>query len=194
MLLLGVLAAQAEAAAGAASDYDLLESEILTGVQASVTFSSLNSTYGSTYSHLQIRGVVQTTRSSSLDSLRIQVNSDTGSNYAYHFIQGGNPPSLTSGNASSQTNIFAGYSPGITNSYSWEPVVIDILDAFNTNKYSTFRYLSGMVDPNWQLPMFGSGLWMNTNALDEIKLFPDVGGAFSIGTRLSLYGLRSVTT
>jgi hypothetical protein len=40
MLLLGVLAAQAEAAApAAAGSYDLLETEILTGTQASVTFT-----------------------------------------------------------------------------------------------------------------------------------------------------------
>jgi hypothetical protein len=77
MLLLGVLAAQAEAAApAAAGSYDLLETEILTGTQASVTFSSLNSTYGADYQHLQLRIVTRDNRGiSGTNNIRLQVNS-----------------------------------------------------------------------------------------------------------------------
>jgi hypothetical protein len=74
---LGILAAQISVAAGS---YDLLETEILTGSQTSVTFSSLNSTYGADYQHLQARCVFS--GGGVVSSLRIQLNGDTGSNYS----------------------------------------------------------------------------------------------------------------
>ena len=75
MLLLGVLAAQAEAAAPAGvAAYDLLETEILTGSQASVTFSSLGD-YASDYQHLQVRGAIMTTADT---RFWMNLNSDTG--------------------------------------------------------------------------------------------------------------------
>ena len=68
------------------SDYDLLETEILTGTQSSVTFSSLNSTYGADYQHLQARCVWS--GGGVVSSLRIELNGDTGSNYSLHVLYG----------------------------------------------------------------------------------------------------------
>jgi hypothetical protein len=172
--------------------YELLETVIVTSAgQTSLTFSNLNSIYSSTYQHLQIRAVVQTTRASSLDALRLQFNGDTGANYSFHYIQGGNPPSVISSNATNASNIFLGYLPGASNSTSWAPNIVDILDPFETTKHKVTRCLNGQVDPNWQTNLFTSGAWRNNNAITSIELKPDVGPNFSIGTRVSLYGMRS---
>ena len=112
--------------------FDLLDEEILASSQSSVTFSSLD-TYAADYKHLQIRAVVQTTRASSLDSLRITLNGDTGANYSFHWLQG-DGGSITSSAGTDQSNIFGGYLPGTTNSYSWAPSVTDIFDPFETTK------------------------------------------------------------
>jgi hypothetical protein len=171
--------------------YELLETQILTGAQSSIVFSSLDSKYAADYQHLQIRGVVQSTRASSLDSLRIKLNGDTASNYSFHFLQGGNPSSVTSSSGANSNNIFAGYIPGTSNSFSWSPTITDILDAFETTKNKTTRSLTGQIDPNWQLTTFCSGSWRNTNALTSIEISPEIGPNFSIGTRISLYGMRA---
>ena len=197
MLLLGVLAAQAEAAApAAAGSYDLLETEILTGSQASVTFSSLNSTYGADYQHLQIRMTGATDRSGDwLDWLYLQFNSDTGSNYATHrlFAEGGT--GVTSSAFTSQTSIVrAFYVKGASgDADSFGAGVMDILDPFETTKYTTTRALMGYVDTgtNEQIIALISGLWQNTNAIDSIKLESLNSANLISGTRISLYGLRS---
>ncbi len=193
MLLLGVLAAQAEAAPAAAGSYDLLETEILTGTTASVTFSSLNSTYGSTYQHLQIRMVARSDEagSSNLRDLRIQVNADTGTNYAAHVLRG-DGAGVYSNAATSQTSVATAMSmlPRPSNpTTQFGAAVIDVLDAFSSSKYSTFRILGGAKPDGEDQIWLGSGLWMNTNALTEIKLFANSGN-FGSNSRFSIYGLK----
>ena len=193
MLLLGVLAAQAEAAPTAVDAYDLLETEILTGSQASVTFSSLNSTYGSTYQHLQIRMVARSDEagSSNARDLRIQVNADTGANYAAHVLRG-DGADVYSNAASSQTSVATAMAmlPRPSNpTTQFGAAVIDALDVFETTKYTTFRMLGGVKPDGEDQIWLGSGLWMNTNALTEIKLFANSGN-FGSNSRFSLYGLK----
>jgi hypothetical protein len=187
---LGVLAVAGAGGGGGGAAYELLETQVLTGVNT-VTFSNLNSSYGSTYQHLQLRMVVQSTRASSLDGVIVTFNGDTASNYSYHFLQGGNPSSVTSSAAANASKIFGGYIPGTTNATSWSPVIMDILDPFETTKNKTTRSLCGQIDANWQLVTFTSGSWRNTAALTSITVAPDVGTAFSIGSRFSIYGMRS---
>ena len=178
----------ASAGGGAAGSFDLLETQVLASSAASVTFSSL-STYAADYQHLQIRAVVQTTRAASLDSLRITFNGDTGANYSFHWLQA-DGSSVTSSAGANQSNIFGGYLPGTANSYSWAPSVTDILDPFETTKYTTTRTLDSFVDPNWKLLNFTSGNWRNTAALSSITIDQEVGPSFSIGSRFSIYGLK----
>ena len=191
MLLLGVLAAQAEGAVAAAGSYDLLETEILTGSQASVTFSSLNSTYGADYQHLQIRITDRSDRADAETELRLQFNSDTGSNYARHLLAGYGSGSPFSVGEASVTALRISQTPaasGTTNVFSAS--VVDILDPFETTKYTTIRGIYGMLSTASRLGL-NSGLWMNTNAIDSIKLFPDPGPNLVSGTRISLYGLKA---
>ena len=189
MLLLGVLAAQAEAAApAAAGSYDLLETEILTGSQASVTFSNLNSTYGADYQHLQIRMTTRSTRAGNTsDGLDINYNGDTGSNYAWHRLLG-NGSSVSSAAGSSQTTGVIGVTSAASSTAdSFSGAVLDILDPFETTKYTTARCLSGITSTS--LIFLSSVLWMNTAALDSIALKADNGNLLA-GCRFSLYGLK----
>lgn len=169
--------------------YEWLQTQALTSA-GTITFSNLNSAYAGTYQHLQLRMVVQSTRASSLDSIRITFNGDTAANYSFHFMQGGNPSTVTSSSGANSSNIFGGYIPGVSNSTSWSPSIMDIFDAFETTKNKTTRSLTGQVDPNWQLTTLCSGSWRNTSALNSISIFPEIGPNFSIGSRVSLYGIR----
>lgn len=175
------------------SSYDLLETEILTGSQASVTFSSLNSTYGSTYQHLQLRVVARTDAASGGggDVLKMTFNSDTGTNYGFHQLFGFNGNVLSNGeNASNQTSIFINrFADAGATANAYGAAVIDILDSFETAKYKTVRYFSGQPNNAYYVFM-NSGRWQNTNAIDSINLDPFTASNLVSGTRISLYGLK----
>jgi hypothetical protein len=194
MLLLGVLAAQAEGAGPAVdSDYDLLETEILTGSEASVTFDSLNSTYGAAYQHLQIRIVVRSAVSESASQIALYLNGDTSSaNYAFHQLYG---DGSTAGSEGYGSGTLGQITPivrtfGATGTAdAFGAGVVDILDSFETSKYTTVRSLHGAAGVN--AVGLTSGLWMNTNAVDSITILKQGGGDLATASRFSLYGLRS---
>ena len=189
MLLLGVLAAQAEGAVAAAGSYDLLETEILTGTQATVTFSSLGS-YSTDYQHLQLRIAARSNRASNVsDALDVVLNADTSTSYAHHLLYG-NGSSVNASQSTSNSKILLDRltaTSAAANSFG--ALVIDILDPFETTKNTTIRNLGGTdSQPGIYLE---SGLYYKTDAITEIELAPTAGSAFEIGSRFSLYGLRS---
>ena len=163
----------------------------INGSGSTLTFSSIPSIY----THLQIRASVQSGRTSNAyDGFNIQLNSDTGSNYAYHQLFADNRPYIASGGASSQTsinvsNIAALY--GTSNVTS--ALVMDILDYTNTNKYKTVRILTGY-DTNQSGIISGgagieSGLWQSTSVINSITLFGAING-FTNKTQFALYGVK----
>ena len=192
MLLLGVVQAQASGAGPLVeTDFDLLQTEILTASQASVTFSSLGD-YATDYQHLQIRYVSRSARTDNAnDSLAIQVNADTGSNYARHGLLG-YLGSVSSQASTSAARMDIGWQA--TNSQSADIFgsgVIDILDPFESSKNTTFRGLSGTSGTE-PIIILNSGVWLNTTALSSIKLFAGFSGTNLVAeSRYSLYGLKA---
>ena len=186
MLLLGVLAAQAEAAA--AGSYDLLETEILTSSQSSVTFSSLVD-YATDYQHLQLRWVAGNTNvAANMDNVKLNFNSDTGSNYSYHRLLGSGS-SVNSYASTSASYCHAG-TVARGSSVIATANVVDILDWQDTNKYTTVKALIGGTNSSQNLVGLISGLWMNTAAITSFTLQAESGDDFRVGGRFSLYGLR----
>ena len=185
MLLLGVVQAQASGGVAGAGSYDLLATEILTGSQASVTFSSLGD-YAATYQHLQIRWTMRNAETSGGQSaLWVQYNADTGANYSWHRLYG-NGIGAGSDSLSSQTKLLA--SVGTRNSATsgnFAGGVIDILDPFESSKNTTLRCLGG----ESAFIQLGSGAWFNTNSLTEVKIFSDAN--MNTGSRFSLYGWKA---
>jgi hypothetical protein len=179
MLLLGMYSAGPAAAAGS---YDLLATEILTSSQASVTFSSLG-TYAADYQHLQIRSVAYGGYS------YIRFNGDSASNYSAHYLRG-NGSGVASGYATTSypSGIVSLFLADNTTANSFAAQVTDILDPFNTSKYTTTRGLGGFASSD---PRIGleSGSWRNTASLTSIEI-RQITGSFLTGSRFSLYGLR----
>ena len=162
------------------------------GGAASVTFSSIPSTY----SHLQLRYVSRMNTAATWDYDKITFNSDTGSNYAWHHIYG-NGASVVAGNATTQTYAYSGAMTSNNAGASlFGSTVTDILDYTSTNKYKTVRSLtgydnngSGANDISKGAVFLRSGLWMNTNAITTITLTPDTG-SFVQYSLFSLYGIK----
>jgi hypothetical protein len=167
--------------------FDLLQTQVLTTNETSVTFGSLG-TYSADYKHLQIRATIRGGRSNNGDNICLRFNGDSGSNYSRHALYGQNgvvnvyaatgQSYSDLGNAASATtpaNVFTG-------------VVADILDPFSASKNTTVRTFNGLSANN---PLIGlmSGAWYNTSAVSSMNIFC-LNGSLQQFTRISLYGVR----
>jgi hypothetical protein len=186
LIPLGFLAASGVSA----GSFDLLETQVLGSSTSSVTFSSLSS-YASTYQHLQIRYTARSSNSGTAnDGLWLRFNSDSGSNYAWHRLEG-NGSTVVSGAGTSQTWILMGITPRSGNTANiFTAGVCDILDPFETTKNKTIRSLHGVTGTGNPGVFLGSGMRMNTEAVSSLTLLPDAGQNFVSASRFSLYGIK----
>jgi hypothetical protein len=153
------------------------------GGAANVEFTSIPGTY----THLQIRFI---TRFGSVAVFKTTFNSDNGSNYAWHEIQG-NGTSVTANAGSSAAFMYGAYSNGFSaTADTFGAGVIDVLDYANANKYKTLRMLSGY-DANGSGGLqLNSGLWQSTSAITSIKITPNTS-TFQQYSHFALYGIKS---
>ena len=188
---LGLLGAAGGTLAAAGESFDLLQTEILTGTQAVVSFSNLNSTYGTDYKHLQIRMAGRSTRSATSSDFRINFNGDTGSNYTWHYMRGDGSATESAGTGG--LNYIRGYQAltGATHTGgSFAATVIDIVEPFNTSKNTTVSLVTGMVG-SLNRVLLESGAWLNTSPITSITLDELYGSSFVQYSRFSLYGLKA---
>jgi len=174
-----------------AGSYDLLQTEILTGSQASVTFSSLGD-YAANYQHLQLRWVARSTDTGTGggNDFLIQFNADTSTTYSAHRLEG-NGSTVSSNAQTSQPSMRLGFviRDGMTaNSYS--AGVVDILDPFETSKNTTVRNLDGYTAALGNQIRLSSGLFYKTESITSLKILLD-SFQFKSGSRFSLYGLKA---
>jgi len=155
------------------------------GGSASIDLQSIPSTF----THLQIRGLVQnTTANTSVTSGTVRFNNDTGANYAYHYLNGSGS-ATGAGGLNSQTSALATTDIGTNATNVFGTFVMDILDYKNTSRYKTFRCLSG-VDNNGSgyLQIF-SGLYMSTSAINRITFIPGASN-YSQNSTIAIYGIK----
>ena len=186
LVLLGILNSQA-AAAGGAGAYDLLETQTLASSASSVTFTGLD-TLAAGYQHLQIRYVVRSDRVSTTDTAIMRFNSDTGSNYAWHYLRG-DGSAVYSVAGTSQTYARIGVTSASTSTADeFSAAVLDILDFSSVSKNTTSRDFSGQTGNS--NVFLTSSLWNDTSAVTEIDILPQNGTNWVSGSRFSLYGIK----
>jgi hypothetical protein len=72
--------------------------------------------------------------------------------------------------------------------------VLDLLDPFETTKFTTSRCLSGQANSSDLRIGFASGSWRNTDSATSLILYTDDSGGFYnfvAGSRFSLYGIKA---
>lgn len=169
-----------------AGAFDLLETTTLASDTASVTFSGLD-TY-TDYKHLQLRIVGRTDRSDTVSFPGVQVNGDTGSNYANHQIDG-DGSTASSVAELNRTNAVAGSLTAANNSANYfSAIILDVFNFADNNKNTTFKALSGNVENRLR---YASGLYINTAAVTSITFVNNFSDSFVSGSRFSLYGIRA---
>jgi len=189
--MLNNLAALMGGAAPAVGDYESIATVTVGGGgSSSIDFTSISGTY----KHLQIRYISRCSRSDIGDSIGLQFNGDTGSNYTRHYMDGNNGV-IYVGASTSQTLSNSAYGAAAnTAANCFGAGVIDILDYASSNKTKTIRVLAGVEDNTAAAGdiTLRSGLWFATPAaITSIKLLATSGTQnFVQYSTFALYGVK----
>jgi hypothetical protein len=151
---------------------------------SSVTFSNIPQGY----KHLELRCNAQI--NTGAEAILMQLNGDTGNNYALHFLYGSG--SAAGGSASTSRASLGLYwdmgVPAISNVFA--PNITSITDYSNTNKYKTLRALDGYDANGSGAVELISGLWQSTAAVTSITLTPNSAKSFTQYSTFELYGVN----
>jgi hypothetical protein len=158
------------------STYTPISTQTLGSNAASITFSSIPSTY----TDLVIAG--SGTAGSSV-SFTLRFNGDTSSNYSITFMYG-DGSSAASGRTTSQTFISAMGRVSTVESST----IINLQNYSNTTTYKTVIGRGGASN---SLTIAGIGVWRSTAAISSVVLSLEGGGNISAGTTLTLYGIKA---
>jgi hypothetical protein len=174
-------------AAAALNSYESISTVTVgSGGAATITFSSIPSTY----KHLQIRWLARDNFASDASDLNMRFNSDSGANYVWHQLVGDGSTAAAYA-STSQTSMRAGFVAGSTAGANiFAATVLDLLDYANTSKNKTVRNLGGFDKNGSGSVGLQSGLWMSTAAITQIDLTPRVGTSFSQYSSFALYGIK----
>lgn len=188
--ILGIIASSLRASN---NSYESIATASGTGSAATITFSSIPSTY----KHLQIRFIAKDTEnlgSANTNPLSLTANSITS--YVYHRLLGDGTSASAdwSGGASSVLS----YNNAIPTSFSTQSDIlgvgiIDILDYSSTTKNKTVRAFLGCNANSTSTVykiQFNSGLILSTAAISSLTLGTQAGGNLTTTSRFALYGIK----
>jgi len=165
------------------------------GGTGSISFTSIPSTF----KHLQVRGIMQTNRGTyPLEEIKLQFNSDTGSNYNYYQLAAdGQAGSVYTQGATSATFVNIDHS-GTSTGGTWGIIVLDILDYTSTAINKTVRglagysHLTGTTGGYAGIASLNNGLWRNNStAISSMTFAPRFSTLFTEYTHLALYGVKA---
>jgi hypothetical protein len=154
--------------------YDLLASTTLATATSSVTFSSIDQSYG------DLILVCEASGTSSVMIIGIQFNSDTGSNYSYVSMEGnGSATSSTSG-----TQTLIRHSDGI-GSGAFGLATFSIFDYSVTDKHKSVLLRFNNAEDSTEAK---AARWANTNAITSITALT-TANQFAAASTFNLYGV-----
>lgn len=182
--MLNNIAALIGGAAPAVGDYESISTTLLTGTQATVTFSGIPATY----KHLQIRASVKSNNAAVSSAMGIQFNATT-TGYFQHGLYG-DGASAGAYPATSSNTAGSFYIAGSTSTSVFGAIIIDILDYADTNKNKTVRALSGADFNGSGQARLSSGSVALTTAITTLTLTELNAGSFVQYSSFALYGIK----
>lgn len=171
------------------SAYDLLLTNTLSGSSGNVVFSNLGTSYANDYQHLQFRIMARTSRVDPDDQVLARFNGDSGNNYSAHrlYSNGGTPTGSGNGSQNAANVVVCAGANNTSNMFTG--AIVDILDPFDSNKYTTVQSFHGHAGSGKWIGLFSFN-WRNTNALQTVSFIKD-NNDFVPGSRFSLYGIKA---
>ena len=167
-----------------ASTYEKIATTTLSSATASVTFSSIPSTY----TDLVLVAYAANTGSDAANTGYMQYNSDSGNNYSDTIVytNGATPTSFrtTTTNAIGLWTIM-----GSTDSSRYSSIVVNFQNYSNSTTYKTTLNRIGTATTSGGWTNMSVGMWRNTNAITSIL----VGGGtnWRSGSTFTLYGIKA---
>lgn len=161
--------------------YDLIASSVLTSSAASVTFSSIPSSY---------RDLVLVVNCGA-DSANttyglLYFNGDTGANYRRVNLWGNGSSTSTSGsNSASWIDTFINLDAG---SSERALMIAEIMDYSTTNKHKSVLVRTA-ISSKWS--MIVAGRWANTSAINSVQISAFSNSFYPSGSTFYLYGIVS---
>jgi hypothetical protein len=163
----------------ATATYDKIATTTLGSAASSITFSSIAASYTDLKLTLVLKCAV-------LTNVRIQLNSDTGTNYSITCVGGNGATALTSSTIGQSSMRF-----DINNTTSGS------INLFNLDIFSYAGSTYKTVLGNYNADNNGSGfvtdtvgLWRSTAAITSVFVYGQAS-AFDTGTTATLYGIRA---
>lgn len=156
--------------------YTAIASQTLTSSASSVTFSSIPGTFRDLVLVAQATTTGATTR-----AIRLQFNSDTGSNYSVVNMSG------DGSSASSTTSTTTSFTVGPCAMTIVGQGIMQIMDYSATDKHKSV--LTRNDNAEGSLTAYAQR-WANTSAVTSIYLFPNLD-SFAAGSTFSLYGVSA---
>jgi hypothetical protein len=179
-LLNSIVALLESGASGGGAAFESIATATGTGSSGTITFSSIPSTYAS----LHIR---MFSKDSSNNQNGIRFNSDSGSNYATHWLLGDGSTASAAALTSTNRVSYIGQSVGTTSIGGVS--IIDVHDYASSTKNKTVRALTGWDTNGSGEIRLTSGLWLNTAAVTSLSII-NLGDNFATSTVISLYGIK----
>ena len=184
-VVFGVSVGIMDGAGGAAGgSFESIATATGTGSSGTITFSSIVGTY----KHLQVRWMGQVDGGTNgTYNTYIQLNSDSGNNYARHTLEG-DGSSVTASGADSVTAPQVGLATRNSDT-ALGVSIIDIHDYSSSTKNKTIRVFNGADRNGSGAVQLQSGLWMSTSVVTNISII-NFNGNFKTTSVFSLYGIK----
>jgi len=161
----------------AGNTYVALATNTLSSATASVTFSSISGAY------TDLVLITNAKATSGTPTIRMQFNSDTGSNYSTTLIYGDG----SSAGSVRVTNEASTNSAGLVNEFG--NTIFNLNNYSNSTTYKTvisrYNFIGSYSETGAKV-----SLWRNTAAITSILVFP-ASSTFASGSTFSLYGIAA---
>lgn len=166
-----------------AATYSPIATTTLGSAQASVTFSSFSG-----YTDLVV--VCSVLMATNNNNLKLQFNSDTGTNYSNTWLSMYGTSSVQSGRQSSVAQVSIGLPTGFS-STNPGTAIINVPNYANTTTYKTVLYRMGAaaVGASDGEVTATVGLWRNTSAITSLTLTGSTN--IAAGSTFTLYGITA---
>jgi hypothetical protein len=163
----------------AGNTYEAIATQTLGSAAASVTFSSIPSTF------TDLVFVVNAMGASASQYQRLQVNGDTGSNYSRTGLAATGSSVYSYRDTNLTTFAFVGQSTLSTTPSN--TAIVNLQNYSNTTTYKTFLARIGNAVDGSEVTV---GLWRSTAAINSVVFSPNTGN-YSTGSTFSLYGIKA---
>jgi hypothetical protein len=168
------------------STYTLISSNVLGTTAASVTLSSIPSTFTDLVLRISARGNV----ASSIVQLNLTINGQTGTPYSYSYMLGnGGSPSASAG--TNQPFVFSGFGNGSTGTANYFGSAEIYIPSYTASRNKPMSYFTIQENNTTTARIIaGAGYWRNTSAITSLTITPD-SDSWIAGSSFYLYGIKN---